>query len=371
MDQVPVSVPRSTVTGRLIFAGYRAILVRIETDEGVTGVGEGLSRLAPRAGAAIIDELRPLLIGRDPMALDVLWEDLFATMSNRGHNRGFMLEAISAIDIALWDIAAKSVGMPTYALLGGAHATEIPCYASSVRIKAPEEAAADACALVEEGFDAIKLKVGRGKGRIGEDIDAINAVREAIGPDRGLMVDANCGYELAEATALGRELEHLGVAWFEEPLSPDDLQGYRELKRRIAVPIAAGETWFTRYDFRSALVTDAVDIVQPDVSRCGGLSEARKIAWLASAFHKQFAPHTGQSSIVCLMASLHLAASVPNTLTYEFVTADWSARNANPLRVSLASPTMESLRTGSRVRLPAGPGHGIELDWETVMDYVQ
>lgn len=369
MDQVLVSVPRPSSTGNVIFAGYRALLVRIDTGEGIFGVGEGLVRLAPKATQAIVEDLRPILVGRDPRMIEVIWDDLFATMLNRGHNRGFVLEAISAIDIALWDITAQSVGRPINALLGGARATEVPCYASSVRIKPPEEAARDAKELTRLGYNAIKLKIGRGQGRLQEDLDSVTAVRDAIGPQVTLMVDANSGYRLADAVRVARHLEHFGVAWFEEPLPPDDLDDYRALRAKVDIPIAAGEAWFTRFDFREAFVKEAVDIVQPDVSRCGGISEARKIAWMASAFHCDYAPHTGQSSMVCLTASLHLAGSMPNVLTYEFISSDWSPDTPNPLRTELGTPTLDSFREGALVSLPTGPGLGVDIDWEKVERY--
>jgi L-alanine-DL-glutamate epimerase-like enolase superfamily enzyme len=370
LAEAPVSVPRASSTSNLIFAGYRSLLVRIDTDDGEHGVGEGLVRLAPNATASIVDALAPILVGRDPRQVDVIWEDLYATMVNRGHTRGFMIEAISAIDIALWDLIGKHYGVPIHQALGGAHATDVPCYASSVRIKAPEEAAADAKALADDGFAAIKLKVGRGPGRLREDVESVHAVRDAIGPDVQLMVDANGGFDLAGARQVLRELEAADVAWFEEPVMNDDLAAYRALRQRANIPICAGETWFTRYDFRDALVHEAVDIVQPDVSRAGGISEAMKIARMASAFNVAFAPHTGQSSAVCLASSLHVAAAASNTLTYEFIAADWSASQANPLRTSLTTFDFEGARAGATVRVPHDPGIGLEVHWEVVDRYI-
>ncbi|MEX2533962.1 MAG: mandelate racemase/muconate lactonizing enzyme family protein [Trueperaceae bacterium] len=367
--EAPVSVPRAANTAGLIFAGYRCLLVRIDTDDGLTGIGEGLVRLAPRATAAIVEALKPLLVGRDPAEVDVIWEDLYATMVNRGHTKGFMLEAISAIDIALWDVLGQHRGEPLHRLLGGSHHATIPCYASSVRIKPPDQAARDAEELVADGFTALKLKVGRGAGRLREDLEAVAAVRDAIGPHVELMVDANGGYDLATARTVAHELARHRVAWFEEPLPSDDLRGYAALRRVSSVPIAAGETWFTRVDFREALLHEAVDIVQPDVSRCGGISEARKIAQLASAFHLAYAPHTGQSSAVCLATSMHLAAAAPNTLTYEFIASDWSKTAANPLRTRLTDFDFEASREGARVRPPNRPGIGLRVDWDAVAEY--
>jgi len=370
MLQVPVSVPRPQTTGRIIFAGYRSLLVRIETDSGLSGVGEGLVRLAPKATEEIVLELKPLLIDKDPADVEILWDDMFSTMENRGHNRGFMLEAISAIDMALWDLHAKSTGITLAQALGGVRQESIPSYASSIRIKKPEDAATDARELVASGFGAVKMKIGRGAHRLHEDIDSVNAVRDAIGPEAQLMVDANGGFNLANAVRMARELERSNVAWFEEPLPSADLEGYRMLRRKVDLPIAAGEAWFTRFDFARALRMEAVDIVQPDVSRCGGFTEARRIAWLASTFNCDYAPHTGQSSAVCLVGSIHLAASMPNATYYEYVSTDWSPQTSNPLRTSIANPSLASLLNESHVTLPTGPGIGVNINWDEVKKYI-
>jgi D-arabinonate dehydratase/D-galactarolactone cycloisomerase len=321
LTDAPVSVPNPEITSGLIFKGYRSVLIQVHTDSGVCGVGEGLTRLAPRATMEILKECSEALIGRDPLETELIWDDLYSLMLNRGHNRGFMLEAIAAIDIALWDIRGKALGLPLFKCLGGS-AAPIPCYASSLRIKKPEVTAQEAKELVASGFRGIKLKVGRGRNRLLEDIDSVNAVREAVGPSIRIMVDANCGFSLGQAVRFGRELDRLDITWFEEPLQPENLMDYKILRSKIDTPIAAGETWFTRYDFRDALLAGAFDIAQPDVARSGGITETKKIADLTSAFHVEFAPHTGQSSIVCLTAALHLAASVPSTSYYEFIAVD-------------------------------------------------
>jgi len=369
LKEVPVSIPKPGATGKLVFGGYRSLLVRIDTDDGITGVGEGLVRLAPRATMEIVNDLAAILRGRDPMETEVIWDDLYATMLNRGHNRGYMLEAIAAIDTALWDIKGKALGQPIYRLLGGSDAG-IPCYASSVRLKAPEEAAQDARSVVDAGFKAVKLKIGRGRGRLGEDMASVSAVRDAIGPDVELMVDANCAYKYPEALKMARHLEAVNAAWFEEPVAPNDLHHYRQLRDKVDVPIAAGETWFTRYDFREALQEEAIDVAQPDVSRAGGITETWRIAQLASSFHVTFAPHTGQSSIVCLVAAIHLAASAANTRTYEFIALDWSNTTENPLRASITGLSLEDLRTESTVRPPQDPGLGLEVDWGALEPYI-
>jgi len=180
------------------------------------------------------------------------------------------------------------------------------------------------------------------------------------------MVDGNCGYTFGDAVKIGRTLERVNASWFEEPFSADNLRAYQALRQKIDVPIAAGETWFTRYDFRDAFVLEAIDIAQPDVARCGGISETQRVADLASAFHVAFAPHTGQSSLVCLIAALHLAASHPNTLTYEFIAVDWSKGTPNPLRHSLGQPQLKTLRTGSTIQPPSGAGLGISIDWDGI-----
>jgi D-arabinonate dehydratase/D-galactarolactone cycloisomerase len=364
-SRAPISLPFGEQIATVVFGGYRATLVRILTDVGIDGVGECLVRLAPRATGALVEELAPILLGRDPRDVEPIWDMLYATMRQRGHVRGTMLEAMSGIDIALWDILGKDAGLPVCKLLGGQYRDRLWCYASSLRMRDLSTIVQEATSYVEQGFTAMKLKIGRD---LRQTYASIAAVRKAIGNEIALSVDANCAYDVATAVRVGRQLEDHGIQWFEEPLPPDDVDGYAELTRSLDVPVAAGECEFTRWGVKDLLVRRAVDIIQPDVARAGGFSECRRISALSSAFNIPYAPHTGSSSAVCMAASIQLAAALPNFLIYEFMRSDWSPREENPLRDRLVRRPVEIFKDG-HIIVPDRPGIGVELDEEIIMRY--
>jgi L-alanine-DL-glutamate epimerase-like enolase superfamily enzyme len=312
--------------------------------------------------------MKPVLVGADPFDTDVLWEQLWGIMMNRGHNKGFFVEAMSGIDIALWDLLGKALGKPAYKLLGGEFRNRLWVYASSLRFRGLETTLDEARRLRAVGFDAMKIKIGQQRQQWRQDIRLVEAVRNVVGPDVTLMVDVNCGYDRNTAMMVGRELERLGIYWFEEPLPPDDVDGYVALANALDVPIAAGESEFTRYGFKTLITRGAVDIVQPNVSRTGGFSECRKIAALASAYHIPYAPHTGSSSVVCMAASLHLSCALKDFLIYEYMTSDWAKDQRNPLRSDLAelpaSPVLEG-----HVVVSDQPGLGLVLNEDVLRKY--
>lgn len=361
----PVSMPYAEEIKEVVFGRYQTTIVKVHTDEGVTGIGECISRLAPTATRDIVEAVKPILIGRDPRDVEVIWEMLYAIMMNRGHNKGFYIEAISGIDMALWDAVARYEGVPVYKLLGGLHNDALECYASSIFIKEDlESSLEEARSYVEAGYGALKVKIGNDPE---QDIELTQAVRDAVGPRIKIMVDANCGYDVPTAMRVGKKLEEAGVYWFEEPITPDDLDGYRKLSGKLSVPIAAGETEFTRWGFRDLITKGGIGIVQPNVSRTGGFTECKKIAALASAHHVPYAPHTGTSSLICLAASLQISAYLPNFLIHEHMRADWDDEG-NPLRTQLAQKPFEEFENG-HLSVPHEPGIGMELDEEVVQRY--
>ncbi len=366
--KAPISLPYADELGPIVFGQYRTTLVRIKTDEGIEGVGECMVRLAPTATREIVHALRPVLVGKDPYDVEVIWERLYGMMMNRGHDKGFYLEAVSGIDIALWDIMGKAEGKPVAALLGGIANATFPVYASSVRFRGFEQTLADAKKFVEKGYRAIKIKVGQNPRRFVDDIEVVRTIRGELGSDIDLMVDANCGYDVGTAVAVGRKLEELDVRWFEEPIAPDDLQGYELLQRKLDIPIAGGETQFSRFGMRDILSRRLIDIVQPNVSRAGGFTECRKIAALASAFHVPYAPHTGSSSAICIAASMQLAAALPTSLIFESMESDWSKTQENPLRQRLAPAPIATFSDGN-FTLDQRPGLGVTLNEEIVAAY--
>lgn len=364
----PISIPHAQEIADVVFGAYRTTLVRVSTDEGVQGVGECMVRLAPLATAAVIDEIAPVLIGKDPRDTRYLWELMYGLMMNRGHQKGFFIEAISGIDIALWDIAGKARDEPIYRLLGGAQRSKLRSYASSLRFRPLPDTFERIAELRAAGFDAFKIKIGREDFDPRADLAFVRAIREHVGGETTLMVDANCGYSLGTSVTVARELRDLDILWFEEPLAPDDYAGYQELRRRSDVMIAGGETAFTRYGFQNLLERRCLSIIQPNASRSGGIGECSAVAWMADAAGVAYAPHTGSSSAVAMAAAQHLAAATPNFLIYEYMVSDWSATQKNPLRDDLVAGDPIRVEDG-HIPLPAGPGLGIELNESVVQRY--
>jgi len=339
--------------GTAVYTSMHAALVRIETDEGVTGFGEGLARFSPRAAASVIqDILSPVVLGQDPFNVELLWDRMYGMMRGRGHSKGYVLEAMSAMDIALWDIMGKALGQPVHRLLGSYGRTSLPVYASSLLFKPTDELVREAERLAGQGFTGMKLKIGQG---VEADLRNVRAIRKALGDRVELMTDANCAYNTLTALQLGRRLEGEGVAWYEEPVPPENLDGYEALARALDVPIAGGESEFNRWAFKAILERHALDILQPDIGRAGGFTECRRIAALASAFDVPVAPHTGASAAVEIAAAMQWAAALPNFLIFEYMYPP------NPLREELLTEPLPPMRNG-HVAVPQKPGLGIEVD---------
>jgi D-galactarolactone cycloisomerase len=345
-----------------------ALVVEIRTDTGLVGWGDCYGPAA--VNRAIIDNvLKAGLIGRDPFDVEVLWEELYNKIKDYGLT-GMTISSISGIDIALWDLIGKAVNQPIHKLIGGAFRTQLQAYATGLYFKdmnrLNEEAVEEARGYVEQGFKAIKMKIGLGS--ISKDIDRVAAVRDAIGPDVQLMVDANHCFNVPQAIAIGRELEKLDIYWFEEPISPEDLDGYVEVTRKLDMAIAGGENEFTKFGFRRILEKRAMDIVQPDVCAAGGITECKKIATLAQASAVQCVPHAWGTAIG-LAATMHYLASLPFTppclvpvppmLEYE--------QTFNPFRDELSSTDLT--HKNGFVTVPNGPGLGIEIRREVLERY--
>ncbi len=366
VEGIPLEVrlERPWRTGVASFSSYCMVLVRVTTDNGWVGYGECLARYQPRAWSDLVnDVLGPQVVGEDPFDVEWIWNHLYRSFGSfSGHSRGVLLEAISGIDIALWDIMGKATGQPIHKLLGGFKRDRVAAYASSVLVQEEPQMVAAAIALVESGFAAMKVKIGRS---LRQERKVLSAIRDAVGDDIVLMVDANCAYDYADAVGIAAMLEDLGVAWFEEPLKTEDRRGYAKLRQATRVPLAAGEGEFTRFGMHELLETNAIDVIQPDVSRSGGITETRKLWTLATLYGARYAPHVGASGAVCAAASVQLAAAAPNFYTYE------CSVNPNPLRDELV---LEPIGHGSQVvdghvRVPDRPGLGIEVDEAVVERY--
>ncbi len=343
-------------------------LVEIETDDGVVGWGECYGPSAV-AKAFIETQFAARITGRDPFDVEVIWEELYNRIKDYGPS-GMAIAAISGIDIALWDIIGKACGKPVHKLIGGAFRTAVDAYATGLYFidmdRLVEEAVEEAEGYVSEGFKAIKMKIGLGS--IEKDYQRVAAVRKAIGPDIRLMVDANHCFSVPVAIRLGRRLEELDIEWFEEPISPEDIDGYVEVSRALDMAVAGGENEFTRWGFREAITRKAMDIVQPDVCAAGGLTECKKIATLASAHGVECVPHAWGSA-VGLAATLHFLAALPDQPPsfrpfpplLEFEQCE------NPFRDHLA--TTPIVQKQGRVAIPTGPGLGIDIDRSVLERY--
>jgi L-alanine-DL-glutamate epimerase-like enolase superfamily enzyme len=343
---------------RVLYTAYfETCFVKITTDEGLVGWGEALAPVAPEVAAEIIRQLiAPVLRGRDPLDGDVLWNTMYDLMRDRGHYGGFMLDAISACDIALWDLRGKLLGQPVYKLLGGAYREPIPCYVSG--LPRPDDAGRVALAetWVERGFRAFKLAAGYG---VEADAASIAALRQSLGTESPLLLDAHWNYTLDQAITLGRKLEAMNAALLEAPLNPEDLEGHIKLADALALPVAIGETERTRYQFKPWLTQRGADILQPDVGRVG-ISETIKIAHMAEAFNVRVAPHLSVNLGVGITASIHTAAAIPNLYMLEY----------QPPVFELANTLLENplVCQNGAYQLPSGVGLGVTINEKRLRD---
>ena len=350
-----------TRTSQGDFGAVSIVLVEVRTADGILGYGECLGRFGARAYAGLINEVfAPRLLGQSAFDIRRLWQQMRASLTGRAG--GMLVEAIAGVDIALWDVVGKALGQPVHRLLGGMGRTQVDCYASSVNWASLEVMEAQARQVVAMGFKAIKIKLGQPVARA---IEAATRLREVVPAEVRLSVDANWAYSLDEAVAVGHALHRLGYWFFEEPIVPEDVAGYAQLRRTVSVPLAAGESDYTVAHASELLRERLVAIIQPDVARAGGISETRDIATLAQAFHVGYAPHVGWSGSVCVAASLQLAAAMPAFVSFECMFI------ANPLRDALATQRVGSAQdlVDGRLAVPQGPGLGIDIDWDAVQRY--
>ena len=349
-----------------------ATLVEVITDEGISGWGESYSQglEPPEIGAAVIQHaLRPLVIGADPLNIEVLWHKMYHQTRDYGR-KGSVVAGISAIDIALWDIAGKAYGVPVWRLLGGRFRERVQPYATGFyRIRGKGEAnrlAEEALRHFDAGFSMMKVKLGFG---VDDDIDCMTAIGKAIqGKPIRLMIDTNHAYGRAEALRLGRALEEHDLLWYEEPVVPEDIAGYAEMREKLTMPIAGGENEHTMYGFQEFLSAGAVDIAQPDIGSCGGISAARHIIAVAQSLGVRVNPHVWGSAIA-QAASLQVIAAVPVAHHSIFATEPVLEydRSSHPFRQDLVSEPL-ALQNGW-VHIPEKPGLGIEIDRQVIERY--
>ena len=333
-------------------------LVRIETDSGLVGYGEGQTPIGPEVTAAAVTHvLRPLLIGEDPARVGVLRRKMYEALLPRGHFTGYVLDAIAAADTALWDLKGKALQRPVHDLLGGGFRTRIPAYVSGLAGATVEEQAVAGREYLDRGFWAIKLYLTEG---FDKDVTRIRGLRDALGRDATLMADLLWAYDPPTALRMGRVLEALDGAWLEAPIHPEDLDGHAELARLLTVPVAGGETDRTRYQFRRQFERRSLDIAQPDAGRCG-ITEGKAIAELAETYNVPVTMHTGMATAVLIAASLHLGASIPDCRYQEFQPRIHAVGNR-----FITSPLVCE---GGYYQVPTGPGLGIEVDENVLQKY--
>lgn len=335
-------------TGRL------TTLVRVHTDTGLVGLGTAYAHPA-LVHLVVEHQLSPLLRGADPTDVDELWQRMYRITRWYGR-KGAAMSALGGIDTACWDLRGKSAGKPVWQLLGGTRET-CPAYASALLWNDVPALADEAATLIGRGYRRVKMRLGRG-----EDYDrsAVAAVRKAIGPSNDVMCDGSMRYGLEAARSLGKFLGEQGVFWFEEPFEPEDIDSFRALRGTVPVRLAAGENEFGLQGFRELIRAGALDIVQPDACRCGGISEVKKVADMARAENLGVATHSW-SDAVAIVANAHVVSAVENGITVEV------DQTGNPFVEELL---VEPLRIeNGELRLSGAPGLGVELNEAVVNRY--
>ena len=357
-----------------------ATLVRIDTDEGIYGIGEA----NPDAGAAaivgLISELKHELIGEDPRNVEYCWDKLRKAHIFSGAQSGVFLIALSGIEIALWDLAAKAAGQPLYRMMGGKYRDKIRLYADcgdgDEKSGSPAGCAARAKRMVAEGFTALKFDIDNlnhpakfdrmnhtaNNAEIRSMVERVQAVREAIGPDIDLCIDLHGRYDVPSACRIAWEMEPFNLLWLEEPIPAENVDALRQIRSRSRTPICIGENLYMRWGFREMMQQQVADVIMPDVPKCGGLAESKKIANLAEIYYLPFAPHL-VSTPIGTMATAQTCAVVPN-----FLVLEWHAleeREAWDSYVKLPNGAKSIVEDGHIV-IPDTPGIGVELDMDGV-----
>jgi len=350
LEAIPLAIPMKPMDPPSTWrAGTRKqIVVRVLTDEGVTGTGEAFAYGAPLAVCSVVDEsLAPLVIGQDPTRIEAL-VDLMHRGTMIYGRRGLAMFAISGVEIALWDLLGRALDAPVHALLGGAVRSRLPAYASLMRYDSPADVAAACRHFVGQGFRMLKLHQ--------TDVASVRAAREAVGPDVELMLDTNCPWDPAGAIAMARALAPYRLFWLEEPVwPPEDYEGLARVAAATETPIALGENESTAFGFRDIIARRAGQILQPSITKVGGISEFRKIAALAQAANLTVVPHSFYFG-PGLAATLHVAATLGGAAPIEFPTGE------------LETPFLSrpiAARDGW-VEVPTGPGLGVDINEEAV-----
>jgi len=357
-----------------------AHLVEIQTDDGVVGWGEcfGPGNVAIANKCIVEKVIQPLIIGYDPMDREIIWHRVYNLLRDHGQ-KGMALQALSGVDIALWDIGGKVTGQSISRMIGGRHREKVAVYGYGMMLRKEDinslasRFSEEAAAIKSSGYIATKMKVGLGPDK---DLKLAEAVRKGVGDDFHFMVDANHCYTLGDALYVGRGLEELNAYWFEEPVAPEDHSGYKELRKKLDIKIAGGEAEFTRWGWRYLFENKCLDIAQPEVCALGGISEYLKVLALAHTFFVPVVNHVWGSDI-SVATNLQLLAAMPPLPGglypaepwLEFDTTDNMFRDEliiNPLQIQQQVKT-----TGGFVSIPDNPGIGVEPDRDFIRKFTK
>ncbi len=361
-------------------AGTNWLFVRIDTDAGISGWGEGSLQYKDAALEAEILDFGKYLEGKDPRRIDWIWSSLYRRVTWAGGP--VSMSAISAIDLALWDLKAKSLDIPVWELAGGMHREKVRVYANGwfedlsesvpgvpaetvARQASPELHAEAALRLKDAGWTALKFYPFGGPQtitpqRIQHGIDLVRAVRDAVGPDMEIGIDVRARLDPWSAGRVAQQLEQFNIAWMEEPILYDNIEAMAEFARSVNVPVSTGEQLYNRWEFRPLLATNTIRMIQPDICHCGGFSETRKIANMAETYYVPVAPHNSNGPISTL-ASLHLDMSIPNAFMQEIFVSfidRYQEVLTNPIDISDGHATV-----------PSGPGWGADIDLDVLVKY--
>lgn len=339
------------------------VFVKVHTDEGLYGVGEATLEYREKTVVSAIEDLSRSVIGQDPRNIEKIFHDSYRDAYWRGGP--VLMTALSSVEMALWDIKGKALNVPVYELLGGKVRDKVECYANGwfAPAKTPEEFAAKAIEAADAGFTGLKWDpfgsawLNLSSKDFNNAMECISAVNDAVGDRVDLLIEGHGRFNIPTAVQIGRELENFRIRWFEEPIPPDNLEGLAEVKQRVRIPISAGERLYSRWDYRRFFELRCGDFIQPDISHAGGISEVKKIAAMAEAYHIPICPHN-PSGPIANAATLQLAACIPNFYLLETVSSDvLHRRDVTNEQIVFKDGLMH---------IPDRPGLGIDFNEEEI-----
>lgn len=373
----PIPQPKQHRSDYGLLTNFDMTLIVITTEDGQQGFGEakaavGSSGVCASIVTCVEQELKPILVGQDSSQINKLWELMYNGV--RGHyalergrtfpilgNRGTTIAAMSGIDMALWDLLGKQLDVPVVQLLGGATKDVMPAYASGGWAN-EIEIGDQLMGYVDHGFKAVKMRVGIMDDQVYKSTERVEAARVALGPSIKIMVDAHGTFSVPEAKQFAKSIEPYNIHWFEEPVSPDNKSGTGEVRRFTSIPIAAGESEFTRFEMRELVEAKAVDVLQPDAAIIGGITEAMRVAGLAAAYQIELAPHCWGSAF-SFRAGLSIAFASPSASIIEF------SLGGNPMMHELVNESI--VASEGMIQAPTEPGLGLSVNWDFIHKHHQ